>query len=483
MSRIALHPATPTMLSRALCGSSILGAMVLACTDSTRPPEVGARIDTSGVVINPNMEISALMLFQGAGDSARVRYRVAASGADSLTPAVPLSSTEEDTIAVLGLLPDTGYELRLVVYGGAPSSVDSQVSQPHSFTTGVLPPDLPVYTASGIVPLDGYVVFSAAPFGIIIDQTGRVVWYKRFPGAGGPSLNFMAQPTGSLVGRLTTPDSTDDDPFVELDPAGFERRQLRCAEDRPLRFHDLLLLADGSYWIMCDESRTMDLTSLGGGAAVNVTGTTIQHVDQAGALLFEWSPFDHFEITDVDPSIYQAPEVNWTHGNSFEFDSDGNLLMAFRSLNEITKIDVETGEVIWRMGGLRNQFTFQGSPDPGFSRQHNVRVVGPGRLILLDNTGVEIGHSRYERYAVDAGARTAILEQSYASAPAVLTLIGGSVQVAGSDQYLVSFGTEGKVELFDASGVKLWGIDGDPGYVFRAQRIQSLYRPVPTTSR
>lgn len=469
------------MLPRALCRTTILGAMVLGCTDSTRP-EVAARIDSSEVVINPNMEISALVLFQGAGDSARVRYRVAAGGADSLTPAVAVSSAE-DTVAVLGLLPQTAYEMLLVIYGGAPSSVDSQVSQVHSFTTGSLPPDLPVYTAGGIVPLEGYVVFSAAPFGIIIDPTGRVVWYKRFPGAGGPSLNFMAQPTGTLVGRLSTPDSTDDDPFVEVDPAGFERRQLRCAENRRLRFHDLLLLGDGSYWIMCDETRTMDLTSVGGAPSANVTGTTLQHVDVGGVLLFEWTPFDHFEITDADPTVYQVPEVNWTHGNSFDFDTDGNILLSFRSLDEVTKIDVHTGAVIWRMGGLRNQFTFEGSPDPGFSRQHNVRAVEPGRLILLDNFGRGIAHSRYERYAVNAETHTATLEQSYSSVPPVLTLIGGSVQAAGADQYLVSFGTEGRVELFDAGGVKLWAIDGHPGYVFRAQRVRSLYAPVPVATR
>jgi hypothetical protein len=429
------------------------------------------------------MEISALVLFQGAGDSMRVRYRLAAQNEDSLTPAFPVTSAQEDTIAVLGLLPGTAYELRLVVYGGGPLSLDSLISDPLTFTTGPLPTDLPAYTASGITPLEGYIVFSATPFGIIIDGTGRVVWYRRFPGTG-PSLNFMAQPTGTLVGRLNTEDTADDDPFVELDPAGFERRQLRCANNRPLRFHDLLLSGDGSYWIMCDETRMMDLSAVGGDASARVTGTTIQHVDPAGTLLFEWTPFDHFLITDADTTVYRAQaEVNWTHGNSFDFDTDGNILIAFRSLNEITKINSQSGDVMWRMGGLRNQFTFEGSPDAGFSRQHNVRVVGPERFIILDNLGVSITESRYERYLVSADARTATLEQSYASTPPVRTIIGGSVQAAGPGQYLVSFGTEGRVELFDASGLKLWSIEGNPGYVFRAQRILSLYAPVPVLTR
>lgn len=459
-------------------------AGILACADSTRPPENAARIDEAEVVANPNMAISALVLFRGAGDSARVRYRLAGADADSLTPAVPVGGTEQDTVAVLGLLPEAAYELRLVVYGGESFAVDSQVSAGLAFTAGALPPDLPAYTAGGTTPLGGYVVFSAAPFGLVIDATGRVVWYKRFPGTG-PGLNFMAQPTGTFVGRLVTGDTTDVDPFLELDPAGFERRQLGCSGDRGLRFHDLLLRTDGSYWIMCDETRTLDLQEIGGSAAARVVGTTLQHVGPGGALLFEWSPFDHFLITDAEPSVYQAAggEVNWTHGNSFDFDTDGNLLVSFRSLNEITKIDAQSGAVLWRMGGLRNQFAFLGSPDPGFSRQHNVRVVGPGRFIILDNISAGIGESRYERYQVDPAALTATLEQSYGTSPAVTTLIGGSVQATDADRYLVSFGTEGRVEHFDASGVKLWSIEGHPGYVFRAQRIGSLYRPVPALTR
>jgi hypothetical protein len=454
--------------------------MVVACTDSTRPQE-GVRIELAQVVANPNMAISALVLFRGAGDSVRVRYR-AGGDADSLTPAIPVTSAQEDTIPVLGLMPETAYELRLVVYGAQSASIDSQVSPLLHFTTGPLPADLPAYAAGGSTPLPGYLVFSAAPFGIIIDGSGRVVWYKRFPPPG-PSLNFMAEPTGMLVGRLATADSTDDDPFVEINPAGFERRQLRCTANRKTRFHDLLLLADGSYWIMCDETHTMDLTALGGDANAQVTGTTIQHVDPAGTLLFEWSPFDHFLITDADPSVYQGTaSVNWTHGNSFDFDTDGNLLVAFRSLSEITKINTLSGAVMWRMGGLRNEFTFEGSPNPGFVRQHNLRVVGPGRFIILDNLGAGT-ESRYERYLVNADAHTATLEQSYGSTPPVMTIIGGSVQAVDADHYLVSFGTEGRVELFDGSGVKLWAIEGNPGYVFRAQRIPSLYAPVPTLTR
>jgi hypothetical protein len=459
---------------------ALLTAVLGACDSGPSGPdeEPLARIDSVTVVANEHMVVSALVPFHALGDSARVRYRVAGTTADSLTATLP-GPLGHDTIAVLGLLPETTYAFRLVVHGGAGAEADSAVSDSVVFTTGELPEDLPSYTAGPASEGPEYVVFSAGVFGLVVDRTGRVVWYRRFPSPG-PGLNFMAQPTGTYVGRLVTPDSTDEDPMVEIGPAGNQLRTLRCV-NRPLRFHDLLLLTDGSYWMMCDDNRIQDLTAVGGRAAASVTGTVVQHMSAAGTLLFEWNPFDHFLITDLDSVSYAGANVNWTHGNAFDLDTDGNLLVSFRSLNEISKIDATTGTVLWRMGGLRNQFTFAGAPEPGFSRQHNVRVVGPGRFIILDNEGG--AESRYERYAWDGDTMVATLEQSYGSNPGVQTLIGGSVQQTATGRYLVSFGTEGRVEEFDASGATLWAIAGDPGYVFRAQRIESLGNPVPVVTR
>jgi hypothetical protein len=59
----------------------------------------------------------------------------------------------------------------------------------------------------------------------------------------------------------------------------------------------------------------------------------------------------------------------------------------------------------------------------------------------------------------------------------VRTEIGGSVQPLDDGRTLVSFGTAGRVEEYDAADRVLWHIEGNPGYVFRAQRIRSLYDP------
>jgi hypothetical protein len=65
----------------------------------------------------------------------------------------------------------------------------------------------------------------------------------------------------------------------------------------------------------------------------------------------------------------------------------------------------------------------------------------------------------------------------------VLTQLGGSVQDLGRGRTLVSFGTAGRVQEYDNAGRVVWQILGNAGYVFRAQRIASLYAPGVGTSR
>jgi len=452
--------------------AAALCAVVLACSpeplllEAPAPPVI---VQTSAAV-NPGNVLSFVVTVDVRdADSVAARFHLSGEAGDSVTPAVAVRG-DSALIPVLGLLPASRYSLRVVAFGRG----DSAAGIPVELVTGVLPGDLPSYTAGGPDPSPGFVAFSAGAYGLVIDNTGRVVWYHRFPNGAG--LNFMALPNGRYLAHPPTPDVTDLEPFIEIDPLGNVTRTRNCAGGLPSRFHDLLVDPDGGYWIMCDQTRVMDLSALGGQASARVTGTVVQHVTAAGALAFAWSPFDHLAITDLDPASRSGPTVNWTHGNSIDLTPEGDVLISFRSLNEITKISTATGNVVWRMGGLANQFTFLDSPVPPFSSQHSLRLTGSGLLLLLDNLGTP-GESRAKRFLLNQATRIAQLVQSYASTPAVVTSIGGTVQGLSGGRTLVTFGTAGRVEEFDAEGRLVWQIVGNAGYVFRAQRIASLYRP------
>lgn len=448
----------------------VLGAIALTatCSDDPGVPPVPPAIDAAAVAANPHNVLSAVVSVQVRNaDSVAVRFREGdtPAAADNVTPVVPVTA-ESARIPVLGLLPGRRYILRVVAYGVG----GTLAGEPLELTTDALPSDLPLYAAGGSDPSPGYVVFAAGAFGLVIDNTGRVVWYYRFPS--GPGLNFQAQPNGRYAARPPGVPGL----WVELNPLGDITRTFGCASGLVSRFHDLIAELDGSYWIMCDETRSMDLSALGGVANAQVTGTVVQHVSAEGTLLFQWNPFDHFSITDLAPADRTGPNVNWTHGNALDLDTDDNLLVSFRSLNEVTKIDTRTGTVLWRMGGLRNQFAFDGTPMPPYARQHGLRLTGSGRFVLLDNLGDPTA-SWAERYAYDAAAYTAHLVASYGSSPGVTAQLGGTTQNLPGDRTLVAFGNGGRVEEYDASGGVVWRIEGNPGYIFRAQRIRSLYQP------
>ena len=466
-------------LTRHGLGTLCAVALTAGCAGDAAGPSspVAPTVLSSSVASNPHNVISAIVSASVRdADSVAVRFRVidGGSGSDSVTPAVIAEASEDSVIVpVLGLLPSTRYSLAAVAYGNGSAST----GQPLELTTQALPADVPRYTAGGSSPSPGFVVFAFGVYGLVIDNTGRVVWYRRFPE--GIGLSFAPQPNGRYTARLVTPLPNDIESWIEIDPLGRVARTLGCTGRLQPRFHDLIVEQNGDYWIMCDEVRTMDLSDVGGVGNAIVTGTAVQHIADDGLPLFHWSPFDHFAITDVDLRERTDRIVNWTHGNSLDIDTDGNLLVSFRNLNEITKIDVPSGRVLWRLGGLRNQFTIVDSPMPAFAQQHSVRTVGRGALVLLDNVGNPT-ESEAERYELDDRAMTARLVRAYAAVPRVVTQIGGSTQPLPGGRTLVSFGTAGRVEEYDATGNVVWRIQGNAGYVFRAVRIQSLCSPVPT---
>jgi len=205
-----------------------------------------------------------------------------------------------------------------------------------------------------------------------------------------------------------------------------------------------------------------------------VMGTVLQHLSAEGALLWEWNAFDHFEITDLPAADRTGPNVNFTHGNGLGFDDDGNLILGFRSLSEVTKVNRTTGEVMWRLGGLQNEFTFLNDPKGTFEHQHGVRLAGPGQIQLLDN-GLAMP-SRLARYLINPTTLTVLMEWQFVDAPDTWTLVGGSTQYHPDGHATVSFGRAGRVIEVDQAGNRVWELTGLDGmYVFRAQRLGSLY--------
>ena len=433
-----------------------------ACGSDQGPDPV---IESVLIERNEHNVVSAVAVVTGAGfDAAFVRYWREGGTVQESPP-----YEFEDGVArvpVLGLEPSATYlvETSLLLGDSVIAGFDTS-----EFLTDTLPDWIPAIGAQGTDTTPGFVALSLPDGPLIVDNTGRVVWYKHAPD--GTINNFQAHPNGryTLLGVADTGRQ-----FTVLDELGDEIGSLHC-EGRPTRFHEVMLEADGATWILCDETRTMDLTGVGGLDSAQVTATVVQHLSPSGDVLFEWNAFDHFEITDL-PTVPSGPNVNFTHGNAIDLDEDGNLLLSFRSLNEVTKVNRTTGGVMWRFGGVRNEFTLINDPDGGFERQHGVRRAGPGMVQLLDNGFSP--PSRGVRYLLNPVTKTAVLVLGFEDAPDTFAPVGGSTQYLTNGHALISFGRGSRVVEFDEAGNLAWEVTGIDGlYVFRAQRIGSLYAP------
>lgn len=406
-------------------------------------------------------------------DSAFLRFWFQ-GGTPQRTPDYDFDGDTLVTAAVLGMRFNTTYSVEVnLEVGGIAEAVDTL-----SFSTGGRPAWIPNAGTSGTGATDGFLTLSYPGGPVIIDNSGRVVWYVE---STEPLLNnFQAHPAGfyTLSNVVDTVGG-----FRVLDELGQDAGRLTCV-GRPTRFHELKVMAGGDYWIMCNDERVMDLTSLGGMPSVSTVWTVIQHVDESGTVLFEWDSFDHFDITDNPLSnVANATTINVTHGNSLTVADDGDLIVSFRELDEITRIDATTGDVIWRLGGLANEFTIQNDPKGRFDRQHGLVELPNGDIQFLDNA--DLAPSRLVRYRIDAQAMTATLVMEFIDAPLTHTLVGGATQAYENGNGLVSFGRAGRVVETTRNGWRTWELTGIDGlYVFRAQRIPSLYSselggPVP----
>lgn len=210
--------------------------------------------------------------------------------------------------------------------------------------------------------------------------------------------------------------------------------------------HDFCIDEQGHVLLLGSENITVDLTEYGGFVDATVRDKVVQEFDENGDTLYTWKAFDHFEITDANlESPYvdlTASTVDYLHANAICFDSDTSFLLSCRHFDEITKIDRRTGDIIWRLGGKNNVFTFT-NDTLQFSHPHTIRKLENGNILLFDN-----GNTHYQQvtsiveYELDEINLTATLVKRIGHTPPVFADHGGGEEQLENGNYLVYWGEE-----------------------------------------
>ena len=246
-------------------------------------------------------------------------------------------------------------------------------------------------------------------FATIIENDGTIFWASDLGQFG---ADFKLNENGYMTYFADTAQ------WMILDSNYNQIDSVRCTNgyEMETQGHDVMMYPDGHVFLMAYNTQTIDMTAYGGVPNAKVQGLIIQELDANRDLVFEWRSWDHFLFTDANAfTSLTNLFVDYVHCNSIERDYDGDIMISSRNMDELTKIDRETGNIIWRMGGENNQFTFVNDNIPQhFSAQHDLRRLQNGNILLFNNGNyLSPLISSAKEYAIDEVNKVATLAWYY----------------------------------------------------------------------
>jgi Arylsulfotransferase (ASST)/Secretion system C-terminal sorting domain/Bacterial Ig-like domain/Kre9/KNH-like N-terminal Ig-like domain len=281
---------------------------------------------------------------------------------------------------------------------------------------------------------------------IIADNNGNIIKYKELSQ---PSFDFKVDPNGDLsyAEFLTDRGLTDNVEWVVTDTSLTPIATYQCGNGYTANFHDFELLPNGHALLEAWDAEPVDMSKIveGGNPNATVIGAIIQEVDASHNVIFQWRSWDYIPITDSYENV-TGSVVDYLHLNAIEQDKDGNILASFRHLSQVIKINRETGDVMWKLGGKDNQFTFidehESNAPNYFSYQHDVRRLPNGDITLFDNGNQHSPpYSRGVEYKVDEQNKTATLVWEYRHNPDIYTSAMGDVQKLPNGNTIIGWGS------------------------------------------
>jgi hypothetical protein len=286
-------------------------------------------------------------------------------------------------------------------------------------------------------------------------------------------LDLKLQPNGSYsVSRPTDTSGRSGEKLVELDEHFREIASYETIGLVDTDGHDSILKPDGGRILIGYEDNPL----------TGKRDATIQEVDPQGNVVFTWNSNDYVDL-ELDP-VVPDNDPDYAHINSIFIMEDGDILASFRHLSQVLKIawsdhdGFERGDVVWRLGGRRSDFTFVEDPYPGGPcAQHTASQLDNGNILLFDNGSwdpsgamcidpadpsgptLERNLTRISEYSLDEGSGIARLAWSYVVPNRFALFAGSSLRLANGNT-LIGWAAEKKAMATEVSpeGDVLWEI-------------------------
>jgi hypothetical protein len=287
---------------------------------------------------------------------------------------------------------------------------------------------------------------------MIVDDTGRVVWFKAI--AGGETLtDFRAQTLdGRPVltwwqGKASGGEGRGEGVIYDQSYQGV--RRVRAGNGLRADLHEFEITPRGTaLLVVYDHVRRAE------GVIVQAV---VQEIDIAtGLVLFEWHSIGNVPLSESVREPEKGEPWDYLHVNSVALADDGNFIVSGRATNAVYKISRATGRIIWRLGGKASDFKL--GPGAAFSDQHDARPQPDGSITIFDNSSRRSDRkgSRAITVTVDERRETASLRSAFthpedlkaANQGGMQPLPGGAAFVGwGSQRFFTEFDAQGKVVL------------------------------------
>jgi Arylsulfotransferase (ASST) len=198
-------------------------------------------------------------------------------------------------------------------------------------------------------------------------------------------------------------------------------------------------------------------------------------------VLFEWHSIGHVRLVESYYHLPRNPDglYDYFHINSVELEPNGNFLVSARNTHTVYEISRRTGQILWRLGGKRNDFTL--GPDARFAWQHDARRLPNGNLSLFDNSaGPQVREqSRGLILHLDLARRLATVVRNFVHRPPLVSVDQGNLQRLPNGDFLAGWGHQPRFTEFGPRGTILFDGRFGRGRVdsYRAYRFRWVGRP------
>jgi len=410
----------------------------------------------------------------GSATGAHAGLIVADSDGDggSFVPAKPFAPGETVTVSTsLSLVGGQGgtfsfqiaHDWGLIGYGQlALVSAGSSGLQHFASRPDLQPPAITV-TENHALASDGD-IFVAPQFGptqngpMILDPQGNLVWFLPHPVSqntlvsdfrvqnlyGQPVLTWWQGNTNAGHGRGEG---------VIVNQHYQQIAAVKAGNGLDMGLHEFLITPQGDVYIVA--SSPVHLPGVGKPAIDSV----VQEIDiKTGLVLFAWHALDHIPlsasyVTTQSPGHIFDPY----HINSVSVDRDGNPIVSMRNTAAIYKINRQTGQIMWTLGG--KQSSFKMGPGTATWGQHDAVMGSDGTLTIFDDgAGPPKVHpySRGIHESLDMSHMTATLLRQYGHSPQISANFEGSVQTLPSGDVMLGWGQQPYFSENNAQGQQIF---------------------------